>query len=100
MRDLKELVKEAEKEAERQNKERAEAMNSEVERKPGKKTNVMPGNIIGKNRKMEPKFNVRIVVETKYGENYWRSRILTELDLTLEQRERLIATLAWIGKDY
>ena len=48
-------------------------------------------------RKMEKKFDVRVVVETKgYGEWDWRRMVLVQLDLTLEQRNRLIANLAWL----
>ena len=47
-------------------------------------------------RKME-KFDIRVVVETKgYGEQDWRRTVLVQLDLTLEQRDRMIANLAWL----
>ena len=46
---------------------------------------------------MEKKFDVRVVVETKgYGEWDWRRMVLVQLDLTLEQRNRMIANLAWL----
>ena len=47
---LEDLVKEAEKEAEREIKERAEAMNSETEYKPDIKVNLMSGKIEGKGK--------------------------------------------------
>jgi flagellar motility protein MotE (MotC chaperone) len=42
------------------------------------------------------KHTVRIVVETKYGRSIWKNTILAELDLTMEQRERVIANLEWL----
>lgn len=38
----------------------------------------------------------RVVIETKYGENCWRSTILAELDLTIDGQKRLIKSLAWL----
>ena len=43
------------------------------------------------------KFDIRVVVETKgYGEQDWRRTVLVQLDLTLVQRDRMIANLAWL----
>ena len=49
---------------------------------------------------MNEKVVTRVVIETKYGENCWRGMILAELDLTIDERERLIANLAWIKDEY
>ena len=126
MTDTKDLVKEAEKEAERQI---TEAMNSETKYNPDIKTNRSSGKIEGKTsmiyfleikykrllaevehlkrlireeeEKGTTKSDVKVVVETRgHGDRDIRRTTLVQLDLTSEQRVRLIKSLAWLRKEY
>lgn len=46
------------------------------------------------------KFDIRVVVETKdFGDSWdWRRTVLSHHELTLEQRDKLIASLRWLRK--
>ena len=44
------------------------------------------------------KFGVRVVVETESFKDWdWSRLILAEHELTVEQRDRMIGNLAWLG---
>jgi hypothetical protein len=48
--------------------------------------------------KKDRKYTVKVIVETEVEKDFWRSTTLAELDLTIEERERVIANLAWLRK--
>lgn len=52
---------------------------------------------IKEEEKRTQKFETRVVVETKaFGDWDWRRTVLVHLNLTLEQRDRLIESLRWL----
>jgi hypothetical protein len=95
---LKQIVKEAEKEAEKEGKMRGETKGGLWEglAKASEEVDYYEQKIKEEERRTQ-KYRVRVIVETEVEKDFWRSITLADLDLTLEQRERVIA---WLRKVY
>ena len=42
------------------------------------------------------KFNVKVLIETKLGDNYIKTITVSELYITIDERNRLLSNLAWL----